>query len=538
MLLDARSVPTGTVIETEVCIVGTGAAGITLAREFTNSGFRVALLESGSTVLQEATQDLYAGSNIGRRYFDPKDTSLRVRYFGGTTNYWGGLCPVLDPLDFEMREGVPYSGWPFSRPYLEPWYRRAQEVLQLGPYGYALSDWGIAPSDIPQPFNGPHFVCQVLQLSPPTRFGPVYGPELRQASRLTVYLNANALRFDTGDSDGNVQQLSVGVLPDGRFTVRARIYVLATGGIENARLLLLSGKDGGNGLGNDHDLVGRFFMCHLEYPGGIIALANPDMNFKFNTGLSGASYNRFGVPRRFVSYVCLSEDSRRKLRLPHLRFMFTRLIDETNEGGDFLQDLQSVMRDVFTKPSIDDRTNQRGGVLQDLRSVMRDIYNVTTSTIRKVQFGPGALLVHCSSEQMPNPDSRIGLGRETDAFGLRNVTINWQLTAQDKRGMAAGHRLFGAEIGRAGLGRFQSSVTDDDINWPIKMWGNQHNIGTTRMHRDPRSGVVDENCRVHGVANLYVAGSSVFPTQGIANPTFTIVALALRLADHIKERLG
>lgn len=537
MFVDARSVPTGTIIETEVCIVGSGAAGITLAREFTNSGFRVVLLESGDTEFQTATQELYAGSNIGRYYFDPDSAGLRLRYFGGTTNVWGGWSAILDPLDFEMREGVAYSGWPFSRAYLEPWYQRAQTVLQLGPYGYASSDWGIAPADIPPPFNGPHFNCQVLQLSPPTRFAPVYAPELRRASRLTVYLNANALRFDTSDSGDNVQQLSVGVLPDRRLSVRARIYVLAAGGIENARLLLLSSKDGGNGLGNDYDLVGRFFMVHIEYPGGIIALANQDMDLKFNTGVGGASYNRLGSPQKFVSYVCLSEETRRKLRLPQLRIIFARLMDEPSQHGDFLENIRSVMRDIFMTRPIDDRTNRRGGFVQDLRSVMRDIYDVTTYILRKVQFGAGALVVHCSSEQMPNPDSRIGLGSATDGFGLRKVAINWQLTAQDKRGMAAGHRLLGAEVGRVGLGRFRSSVTDDDINWPQGMFGNQHNIGTTRMHRDPNSGVVDENCRVHGVANLYVAGSSVFPTQGGANPTLTIVALALRLADHIKERL-
>jgi choline dehydrogenase-like flavoprotein len=537
MLIDARSVPTGTVIETEVCIVGAGAAGITLAREFISSGFRVALLESGDTVLQKATQELYAGSNIGRRYYDPKDTNLRLRYFGGTTNVWGGLCPVLDPLDFEIREGVKYSGWPFSRTYLEPWYQRAQAVVQLGPSGYALSDWGIAPADVPEPFNGPHFICQVMQLSsPPTRFAPVYESELRQASRLTVYLNANALHFDTSDSDNNVEQLSVGVLPDGRFTIRARIYVLATGGIENARLLQLSGKDGGNGLGNDHDLVGRFFMCHIEYEGGVVALANPDMDFKFYTGVGGASYNRFGIPRMFQSYVCLSEDSRRKLELPNLRIRFMKPSNDwTSQLGDVLEDLRSVMRDVFAKP---DGTNQRGDVARDLRSAIHDIYEVTASIERKVRFGEGALLLLCTSEQMPNPDSRIELGRETDAFGLRKVAIDWQPTTQDKRGAAAGLRLFGAELGRVGFGRFWSSMPDGDTNWPNRMYGDVHNIGTTRMHRDPRSGVVDENCRVHGVGNLYVAGSSVFPTEGIANSTFTIVALALRLADHIKGRLA
>ena len=124
-----------------------------------------------------------------------------------------------------------------------------------------------------------------------------------------------------------------------------------------------------------------------------------------------------------------------------------------------------------------------------------------------------------------------------DVFGLRKVTIDWELTADDKRGMSAGHRMFGAELGRAGFGRLRSNVSEDDINWPKDMYGDEHNIGTTRMHRDATLGVVDENCRVHSVTNLYVAGSSVFPTSGAFNPTLTIVALALRLADHIKERL-
>ena len=159
MFIDARSVPTGTVIETEVCIIGAGAAGITLAREFANASFRVILLESGGAEPEQATQDLYAGSDIGRPY-DIFPIS-RLRYFGGTTNHWGGVwCDMPSSLDFEMREGVPYSGWPFPLSYLEPWYRRAQPVLKLGPYGYALSDWGIAPSDIPEPFRGPHLFAE------------------------------------------------------------------------------------------------------------------------------------------------------------------------------------------------------------------------------------------------------------------------------------------------------------------------------------------------------------------------------------------
>jgi choline dehydrogenase-like flavoprotein len=527
MLIDVRSVPTGTVIETEVCIVGAGAAGITLAREFINSSFRVVLLESGGAELEQATQDLYAGSDIGRPY--EMFPASRLRYFGGTTNHWGRVwCDMPNPLDFEEREGVPYSGWPFSLSYLEPWYRRAQPVLKFGPSGYALSDWGIAPSDIPGPFRGPHFVCQVLQQAPATRFGREYAPELRRARNLSVYLHANGLRFDTSENGGAVRQVNVGVLPDGRFTVRARMYILAAGGIENARLLLLSESEAGIGLGNDQDLVGRFFMLHLEYSGGNIDLTDPYVGLAFQTGEQGAQYNRLGATRRFVSYISLSDETRRQLKLPNLkvRFQYPRI-----------PEVDALARLIS-------RTDRGADILHDLGSVIREFPGIATYITRRMIYGRNrppvpmaSIPLNCTSEQMPNPHSRIGLGKDLDVFGMRKVIVDWQLTAEDQRGMATGNRLLGAELGRAGFGRLRSTVPEDDSEWPSDMRGDQHHMGTTRMHRDPSMGVVDENCRVHGVANLYVAGSSVFPTGGTFNPTLTIVALALRLADHIKERL-
>jgi choline dehydrogenase-like flavoprotein len=527
MFVDARSVPTGSVIETEVCIIGAGAAGITLAREFTRSRFRVVLLESGGTEPEQATQDLYAGSDIGRPY--DLFAASRLRYFGGTTNHWGGVwCDMPNSLDFEMREGVPYSGWPFSLSYLEPWYRRAQTVLKLGPYGYALSDWGIAPSDVPEPFGGPHFICRVLQQGPATRFGREYGPELRRARNLSVYLRANALHFDASENGRAVRQVNVGVLPNGRFAVRARIYILAAGGIENARLLLLSESEAGIGLGNDHGRVGRFFMLHLEYSGGIIVLTNPHADLTFQTGEQGARYNRLGISRRFVSYISLSNETKRQLKLPAFRVRFqypripevdalTRLIYRTDRGADILHDLGSVIR--------------------KFPAVARYLAGRMVYGRNKPPAPLASIPLNCTSEQMPNPDSRIGLGKDLDGFGLRKVTVDWRLTAEDRHGMAIGNRLLAAELDRGGFGRLQSTVPEDDSQWSSDMRGDQHHMGTTRMQRDPRMGVVDENCRVHGTANLYVAGCSVFPTGGTFNPTLTIVALALRLADHIKERL-
>ncbi|WP_337173234.1 GMC family oxidoreductase [Paludisphaera sp.] len=526
MITDARSVPTGTVVETDVCIVGAGAAGITLAREFINSGFRVVLLESGGVEREQATQDLYDGRNVGHPYAVFPES--RLRYFGGTTNHWGRVwCDLPHPLDFEEREDIPYSGWPFSLSHLEPWYRRAQRVLKFGPSGYDLSEWGIALDNIPKPFNGPHFICRVLHQAPSTRFGREYAPELRRARNLDVYLHANGLRFDASENGKEVRQVRVGVLPDGRFSVRARIFIVAAGGIENARLLLLSEGESGVALGNDRDLVGRFFQLHLEYQGGFIELRNPYVDLKFQTGEQGARLNRIGAARRFVSYVTISDDTRRRLGIANLkvRFQYPRI-----------PEIDALLR-LFH------RTGGRVGMTRDLRAVGRRFRGVAAYMTRRMIHGRNlppvplaSIPLNCTSEQLPNPDSRIGLGSDLDAFGLRKVVVDWRLTAEDRRGMAVGSRLLGAELDRAGFGRLRSTVPEHDGEWPADMRGDQHHMGTTRMHRDPNLGVVDENCRVHGVANVYVAGSSVFPTGGTFNPTLTIVALALRLADHIKER--
>lgn len=187
MLVDARSIPSGTTIETDLCIIGAGAAGITLAREFIAADIRVALLESGGMEFDSETQELYEGQNIGQ---DFDDTSVsRLRFFGGTTNHWGGYCLPFDAIDFEPRDDFPHHGWPFTKAELDPWYARAQQVCRLGPYDYRPARWGFPPGKILAPFAGPDFESKVFQENP-LRFGPVYAPELRAAPRVTVYLYA------------------------------------------------------------------------------------------------------------------------------------------------------------------------------------------------------------------------------------------------------------------------------------------------------------------------------------------------------------
>jgi choline dehydrogenase-like flavoprotein len=520
MILDARSIPSGTTIETEVCIVGAGAAGITLAREFIGVPFRVVLLESGGMDFDMPTQELYEGESIGGPLIPL--TASRLRYFGGTTNHWGGDCLPLDPIDFEPRNDFPYHGWPFPKSHLDPWYARAHEVCQLGRYDYRPSSWGIPVTKTTPPFAGPTFETKLLQENG-IRFGPFYAPELRQAPRLATYLHANAFHFDGGDTDSEIKTLSVKALSGGSFSIRARIYVLATGGVENARLLLASGREGGNGLGNQNDLVGRFFMLHLDYIGGTIVPTTPYVNLDFqNRGT--------WIPGKFRvdPFIGLTETSMRDLHLPNIMLGFFL------NFGPVLGAVEALKRLMHGE-------GPDGSRLGDLSKVVRNFEGVTEFAARKLLFGEGipveSMTIWAESEQQPNPHSRVMLGPKRDSLGMREVVVDWQPTDEDRSKAAATIRLLGAEIGRTGFGRLHSAFGKDDA-WPEDFRGNEHQMGTTRMHRDLAQGVVDENCRLHTVGNLYVAGSSVFPTGGANNPTLTIIALALRLADHIKEQLA
>jgi choline dehydrogenase-like flavoprotein len=380
----------------------------------------------------------------------------------------------------------------------------------------------MAPGKVAPPFAGPRFETKLMQENA-VRFGPAYAPELNSARHVTVYLYANAVHLDGGQAGTEIESLSVKTLSGQQFKVRARIYVLAAGGLENARLLLASGESGGNGLGNPHDLVGRFLMVHLAYSAGTIVLADPHMDFDFMTSgpYSPDTY-------RLHPFVGLTGQAMRERHLPSIMIGWVFQFSPVVGTVDALKRLTS-------------RDGPKGSTLTDLSKVIGDLEGVASFTVRKMLFGQGipieALQLWGASEQQPNPLSRVMLGSKRDQLGLPEIAVDWRLTDEDRSAAATTIRLLGTEIGRAGFGRLRSSFGEDDAS-PKDFEGNAHHMGTTRMHRDPAQGVVDENCRVHTVANLYAAGSSVFPTGGASNPTLTIVALALRLADHLRKQFA
>lgn len=262
MFLDARGVADGATLDADICIVGAGAAGITIARELRGGPLSVLVLESGGLRNDARTQDLARGEISGHAY--PPLESARVRVFGGSTTHWSGWCRPLDPVDFERRPAVPHSGWPIDYDDLDVYYARAQSICQLGPYEYGGRHWADATAASLLPLEGGAFETSVFRFSPPTNFGRVYREPLARARNVRVLLHANATRIATSENAARVERLHVATLSGRRFEVRARRFVIACGGIDNARLLLASD------VGEADGAVGRFFAEHPHAP---VALA-------------------------------------------------------------------------------------------------------------------------------------------------------------------------------------------------------------------------------------------------------------------------
>lgn len=511
MVIDGRSVPSGHVVDTDVCIAGAGAAGITLAKEFVNAPFRVCVLESGGFEYDPATQSLYAGNTVGQPYF-PLDV-CRLRYFGGTTNHWGGFCRPLDDQDFQVRDWVPHSGWPFPKSELIPYYERAQVICELGPFAYEYADWEPQAQRIG--LDGSCLKARFFQSSPPTRFGRVYRNTLERASNISLHLHTNALEIQTDATARVATGIKAGTLAGNRYLVRAKQYIIALGGIENARLLLLSNRVQQVGLCNEYDLVGRFFMDHPILRTGSVLLPR-------DSPLASFSRRKLRGTTELAPFITADDTVLREKRLLNFGVRLKKPILPPS-----LDSLRILSRSLRKGRWPDDFTEHVGNVMTDLGAIAA----FASQRLRDLKL----LDILYWMEPAPNPNSRITLTHDKDRLGLHRVRLDWQLTELDLHTMHEAHRLLAMECGAQGIGRVKVSFDETSDAWPPHLSGSYHHMGTTRMHVDPKHGVVTPDCRTHQIQNLFIAGSSVFPTAGHANPTLTIVTLAIRLADHIKR---
>lgn len=492
----------------DVCVIGAGPAGMTTARTLAAAGFDVALMEGGDVDLTEESQELYEGEVEGLDSFE-LDVS-RLRFLGGSSNHWNGRCRPLDALDFFERPGSPLSGWPISKADLDPYAAATEKIIDLTP--------ALAP-DRPLAGGDGTFREVFWQRSEPTRFGPKYQDEMAATPNLALCLNANLVDLRLDDAKGAVtgavfRSYAVG---DPGFTVRARTYCLCLGGIENPRALLNFNSQMPAGIGNGNDLVGRYFQDHVAAEVADILLDHPLVG-----GVPEVSYSPTldyqnsiaGLAMVFV----VSARGARDISLTH------QLVRTAECITPFTERLVERMRHETLRC--------RAGGLTELM-VQRDPEHYPSGVI------------WAQTEQPLLADSRVMLNDEVDAFGLRRATLDWVVDDHYYATLRAATIQLGGVLAEEGVGRIKLR------NWLLAKKpvlprraddvgdiSSRHHMGTTRMATDPARGVVDADCRVHGIANLYIGGSSVFPTSGFANPTYTIIQLSLRLADHLTRELS
>ncbi len=533
MLVDARFVTEGSELTADLCVVGSGPAGIAIVERLRGSGLSICLVESGGLEPELATQRLYHGSNVGHRYY--RLDACRFRLFGGTTNRWGGWCRPLEPIDFERREWLPWSGWPIGCQALEPYYPETARLFRLSEPSFDLATWR---QRLPAPYvlDGDDFQSVIFQLCPRTNFAEGLGAGILAAQNVTTLLHANVTGIELDPGTNRLGGLRVQALGRRPFVIRPKAAVLATGGIENARLLLASRADRTEGLGNEHDLVGRFFMEHLHVPAGHLVGAprRPSQRFYRREAYGGATVLGTIVP---------TARAQQRHRSPSASISIERL--SYSFGTPYVGWPPSVTfgpirlyralrrRDAcltpFTKELLEKAYGfgRRWSTLQASCAALARTGSPAAADPRRIRS------LYFRAEQTPNPASRVSLGDRRDACGVPEARLDWRVAACDTQSILTWLTALGTTFARSGVG----GVVMPAPGWEAAIIGGPHHIGTTRMSAGPKTGVVDEHCRVHSVENLYVAGSSVFVTGGYANPTFTLVALALRLADRLRERL-
>lgn len=455
----------------DVCIAGSGPAGLSLASELARRGHRVLVLEGGDAEYLDVSQDIYIGEVIGNAY--PPLEVLRLRQLGGSSNHWEGWCRPLDAVDFQKKSYAPDTEWPITRADLDPYLDAAAEILAVPS---AFDDGSPA-----------HGMRQIIlsQSDPIPRFGEKYRSEIERSDHLQLVLRANLTGVET---DGRrITGFNIEDFEGNRRRVHAAHYVLACGGIENSRLLLHFNRQTGGRLINDATTLGRYWMEHPHFHVGDVVLSGPEAQ---------------------MLHFAPTPEAMNSLEVLNCRLTMWPL---RRDGG-------------------------RGLV----RSLACEAPGAVTWATRRI-FGD----VQCTNrllaawEQEPRFENRVALSEtRSDMFGIPKSELHWHKSDLDRHTVRQNTLQFGEFLARSGLGRLRvDSWLLDNEEYPDDWIAGNHHMGGTRMSEAPKSGVVDRDLRVWGQENLHIAGSSVFPSGGHANPTLTIVQLSLRLADALDRAL-
>lgn len=513
----------------DVCIIGTGPAGMTIALELSNTPLRITILESGGTDRTAEADVLNEVENVGWPRV-PDQWLVRNRMVGGSSSTWTGRCAPFDDVDMQVRDWVPYSGWPFVIDDLVPYVDRSAKYLGLGAgnghtderiweiTGYQRKKLDADPDKLLPMFW--QFSRDAFNQYDRTRFGRLTGD---LGSNITLVTNATVLRINANDSATAVESVEFAAADGRRWSLPASTVVLCAGGLENARLLLSSDHVVPQGLGNDRDLVGRFLMDH---PRGTVA--------RFPLKRAKAVLSHLAIFKSHAAGANLFQNGMRlspTIQRTEQLLNCAAWIDERLAPDDPWDSLiRFLSREPNVRPDVGAMLANSGLLIYGLKE------HFISHRVLPRKLAEVTLEAMC--EQVPNPESRITLSDRRDRLGMRIPRIDWRVSEEEARAMRRIAELVVEQFFRMGL---EPPVLEEWVREkamiPETIRDVAHPTGTTRMSEDPAHGVVDVQCQVHGVHGLFIAGSSVFPTAGQSNPTQMIVALALRVADTLKSRM-
>jgi choline dehydrogenase-like flavoprotein len=533
-IADANIIPANSILNADICIIGGGAAGITIANELNGLQKVVCLIESGSYNPDDEVQSLYDIDVFG--YPIRENFMSRARYYGGTCNLWAGRSVKLTEIDFRKRAWIPNSGWPIAYHELENYYGKAAQILRLPSFedfqnfaqnrGFSQTERAL--------FNNSDLKPNIaLWGRKPLRFGAAYKSSLARSRNVKVYLNANVTEIILNPEGASVDELTIMTLNGNRIILRANAFVLACGGMENARLLLVSRGVQDHGIGNEFDIVGRFFMDHPRVAFGKIQLFRGQ-----RLPLLLAVPLRDGIGQIGIQ---LSEKTQQKEQLLNNYLTLEREWSPRTATAyqSFVHSMKIILRrgysgNRFTLSELNlAKIPELIYLLAPRELIPHFLYRIFKAARRRLGKESSELTIVNYCEQVPNPASRVFLSEKRDKLNMNRLVLDWKVSSEETRTLVRLQELLSHYLQKNNIGSLK--INAGEVN-ALAYTDASHHIGTTRMSESPRTGVVDENCKVHGVRNLFVAGSSVFPTSGYANPTWTIVALALRLAKHLQNQ--
>jgi choline dehydrogenase-like flavoprotein len=507
-------------LKADICLIGSGPAALTIAQELGDANIRIIIVESGGLTedFSRPPDDNFVNSG------EPRIEDLRLvrnRVFGGTSHSWSGRCAMFDPIDFERRPWLPMSGWPIDLQDLSPFRARADRYIGIEDYvseatfktlGERSSEFPDRNSQLSTFFWT--FSRDASDNFDHMRFGPAFLK--RDHNNIRILLHAAATHIDTSDIDGSVVGLEVSDRSGQRFKVEAPLIVVCCGGIENARLLLTSNRKIPSGLGNKHDLVGRYLMDH---PRAIIAEFDP---VAAATLRDSYSFVRLASGAVVAAGFSLSAETQRREQLLNC----ASWLDEEHAADDPWHALKRLRRRASRHQKISDTR----AVLANPSLVMRGIWRRVIQK-RGVSHKVNRIFMRSIVEQAPDPSSRINLSNQLDQYGVPLPRIDWRIGQLERKSISRLAELIEQELPRLGFAKPKLIANPEFIDAA-------HPSGTTRMADGPADGVVNKDCEVYGTRGLFVAGSSVFPTASHANPTLMIVILAIRLAEKLRREVA